>query len=252
MAQHLYREELTAEEFRERKITHIADGITNGANLLCRRANLPMTPRGGRLVLDLPQCWCKPEPHKISTEPSAKLMQMRVLDKSVFCPVHQVHYNVRQLYDILPLGKRKSPEKKDELNATISWNPEPTRYYCHQSGEGSNMTTSINTDPVIALAEAHPSPKQLLRGVVAEVLDIRRAREVLESKSDSLPWRELHGMLRDDLSLPANWHGCSLSQREKMLMHQQELQTAVKKRRERMKMITDLRRDADRLVIEPL
>jgi hypothetical protein len=251
---HILREELTEDEFRLRKTDHIADGIETGAHLLCRKASLQMMPRGGRLVLNLPQCWCKPEAHVIDlNDAGGDLLRMRVLDKSVFCPVHETHFGVRQLLDLLPLNKRKSQQKKDDFLALIPWAPQPQRYYVFQSGEGDNVTQAIDTEPVIALNEVHPSPKLLLRGVLLEVASIQRAREVLNTKGDDLPWRsDLAGQLRDDLSLPANWHGCPLTQREKALQHQQELETAHVKRRQRMKLIERMRRDANRLVVEPL
>jgi hypothetical protein len=250
---HLFREELTADEFRERKIDHLATGITNGAFLLCKKAGLPIRIWGGRRILALDKCWCG-EPHTVATDadcPDGE--RMRLLDKTVLCPIHQTHFSVRQILDLLPLGKRKSVANKDALLATINWDPEPVRRYVFESGEGVGLTLSINTDPVIALAEAHPTPKQLLRGVVTEVADLARVRELIETKGDDLPWRsDLAGQLRDDLSLPANWHGCPLNDREKMLMHQQELETASQKRKARMKLISKMRSDADRLVVEPL
>jgi hypothetical protein len=251
--QDLLREELTEDQHRDRKIEHMATGITNGAYLLCKKAGLPIRIWGGRRILGLDRCW-DPEPHIISTEsdcPDGE--RMRLLDKTVLCPIHQTHFSVRQILDLLPLGKRKSVANKDALLATINWDPEPTRRYVFESGEGVGLTLSINTDPVLALAEAHPTPKQLLRGVVTEVADLARVRELIETKGDDLPWRsDLAGMLRDDLSLSPSWHGASLSEREKMLMHQQQLETAVVKRKARMKLIGQMRSDADRLVVEPL
>jgi hypothetical protein len=250
--QHLLREELTQDEHRERKTDHVAGGIETGARLLIRKAGLPTKPAGGRLVLDLDKCWC-PEPHRIdANDAHSDLLRMYVLDKSVFCPVHRVHFNVRQLLDLLPLGKRKSQQKKDDLLALINWNPEPVRYYAFQSGDAFE-TTAINTDPVIALNEVHPSPKLLLRGVLLEVASIQRVREILDTKSDDLPWcSDLRGRLRDDLSLSPSWHGATLTVQETGLLHRQALETAVVKRKARMKMIEQLRRDADRLTVEPL
>jgi hypothetical protein len=101
MTKHLYREELTKDEHRERKTDHIDTGIETGARLLISKAGLPTKPAGGRLALILDKCWC-PEPHVIDTNDAhGDLLRMYVLDKSVFCPVHKVHFNVRQLMDLL-------------------------------------------------------------------------------------------------------------------------------------------------------
>ena len=188
---------MTEDEHRDCKIEYIADVVTTGAHLLCWKAGLRTLPRGGRIVLNLDRCWC-PEPHIISTDDDAPdLLRMRVLGRSVYCPVHDAHFNVRQLLDILPLGKRKTTAKKDKLLATIPWNPEPTRFYVFQSGEDYEVT-AIDADPIQALSEVHPSPKQLLRGMVIEVASKQRAREILKSDTE-LPWKTL--TLRSDLTL---------------------------------------------------
>ena len=248
--QHLYREELTEDEFRDLKIDHLADGIENGADLLCKKAGLPIRGWGPRRVLMLDKCWC-PEPHVISTEsdcPSSE--RMRILGKVVLCPVHGSRFNVHQLLDILPLGKRKSVQNRDELLAKINWSPEQKRFYVFESGEGDGMTQAIDTNPVAALDQVRPSPKQVLRGMVFEVSSVKRVRELLELKGDDISWRtDLAGLLRDDLSLPPSWHGCSLNDRERMLEHAQKMETALQQRKARLKLIEKMKRDADRLAL---
>ncbi len=253
MSKHLFREELSEDQFRERKKDFIVDGIMNGAHLLCRRAGLPITSWAGRLILNLDACWC-PEPHLISTESDCPSNErMRVKDKSVYCPIHDNHFGTRQLIDMLPLGRRKTTAKTDELLALVNWTPAPDRFYAFRSGEGFNETMALNADPIEALAEVHPSPKQTLSGVVLEVAGKKRAREVLETKSAELPWRTgLHGMLRADLALPPSWHGARLSIQEERMQREQDLETVEAERAARKKLVEQLRRDIDSTVISPL
>jgi len=249
MTEHRSREELTEDQARELKIGAL-EAMPIGAYLLCKRsAELPIGVWGGNYILNLAQCWC-PEPHLLDLEgdcPDGK--KMRILGDHVWCPVHDNKFNVRQLMDLLQRGKRKSTANRDRLLSKINLNPEPTRYYVFQSGDHFEAT-GIDTDLDQALAAVQPTPKQSLRGVLIECASRQRAREILNDQADELPWAAL--ALRSDLTLNANWHGCPLNDVEKRVLAEQANETAQQKRGARMKLVEKMRRDADRLVIEPL
>jgi hypothetical protein len=247
---YLYREDLDADQVRERKIEALCD-MPIGAYLICQKAELPIRAQAGGYILDLDTCLC-PEQHRVATDSDhPDLEKMRIRGDHVFCVVHKRKFNVRQLLDILPLGKRKTQAKKDALLATINLQFGPVRYYCFGSGKNFEMT-GVSTDMKEALAEVQVSPLVPLRGVLIECFDLPRAHEILETKSDELPWRDLHEVLRSDLTLNANWHGCQLTEHEKMALKSQQLETAREKRKKRQKLVEQMRRQADALVIEPL
>jgi hypothetical protein len=175
---------------------------------------------------------------------------MRIQSDHVFCPVHKKKFGVHQLLDKLPLGKRKTQAKKDELLGKINLQFGPKRYYCFESGK--NEMTGVSTDMTEALSEVQVSPKVDLRGVLIECFNLTRAREILETMGDDLPWRDLHEVLRSDLTLNANWHGAPLTMQEKLELHSQEHEAARAKQKKRQKLVEQMRRDADRLIIEPI
>jgi hypothetical protein len=250
MAQHLYREELTEDQKRERVIEALCD-MSIGAHLICQKAGLPIGTQAGIYILHLPECFC-PEKHVVASDSDhPDLERMQILGTHVFCPIHKRKFDVRQLLDLLPLGKRKTQAKRDALLAKINIVPQPERFYVYQSGVDFE-TTGMSTDPREAESQVTLSPKVQARGMLLEVADARRARQILETMSGELPFKNLADDIRDDLTLVANWHGAQLSPQEKMTLHTQQLESAKTKRKARQKLVEQMRRDADRLVIEPL
>ena len=250
MTKHVFREELSEDQARERVIQALCD-MPIGAYLICKKAELPIRTEAGGYILDLDPCFC-PEKHTVSTESDhPDLERMRIRGDHVWCVIHERKFGVRQLLDLLPLKTRKTTAKRDELLATINIHPAPTRYYCLQSGRDFE-TTGMSTDPREAEAQVALSPKVQSRGTLIECVDVHRARQILETMTDSLPWKDLAGDIRSDLQLVANWHKCQLTEREKLTLHTQELETAVTKRKARMRLVEQMRRDADLLVVKPL
>ena len=150
-----------------------------------------------------------------------------------------------------PRGRRFSLARKDALLGKINLIFGPLRFYCLQSGVGFGMT-GLSASPKEALDGVQVSPLVPLRGVLIECFDLPRAHEILETMSDDLPWKSLNEDIRDDLTLNADWHGAELTPQEKLALHNQQLETAVKRRKERMKLINQMRSDADRLMLEKL
>jgi hypothetical protein len=247
---HLFREELSPDQVRERKIEALCD-MEIGAFLLCKKADLPIGTQARIYILHLDTCFC-PEKHRVASDSDhPDLERMQIRGDHVWCPIHERKFNVHQLLDILPLGKRKTTAKRDELLAKLNINPQPERFYLYQSG-ADYETTGLDTDLRDAVASVRLSPKQPCRGVLLEVADAQRARAIIKDMSADLPWRDLHEVLRDDLTLTANWHGAPLTMQEKLALHTQRLETAKTKRAARQKLVEQMRRQADALVIEPL
>lgn len=242
---YLDREELSETETREAKISLLLS-LIEVAYMICHKAGLPIGIVGGVYTLMLDSCWC-PEKHTVSTDDDHRnFKRMQIHRDYVLCPVHGTKFPPRQLIDLAP-QRRKSPQTRDWLLSQFNLIVGPTRFYAFRTPE----TAALGEDFEQTLIDVHPSPKQELDGVLIECLDIRRAREILDSKGDELPWREgLHGLLRDDLTLPPNWHGCPLTLKEQRTLESQQLESAQQQRRARMKLVEKMRRDADRLVLE--
>ena len=250
MTAYLHREELDPDQAREFVIEALCD-MPIGAYLICKRAGLPIRTQAGGYILDLDPCFC-PEKHTVSTESDhPDLERMRIRGDHIWCVVHQRKFNVRQLLDILPLGERKTTAKKDELLSKINVRPEPPRFYCFQSGLDFE-STGMSVDPREAESSVSLNHKVQSRGMLLEVADPQRARQILETMSDTLPWKNLASDIRSDLSLVANWHGAELSPQERLTLHNQELETAVVKRRARKRLVEQMRRAADQLIVKPL
>lgn len=243
----LYREDFSEDELREAKIV-LLESLQTPVYTICTKAGLPMAPWGSGYVLLLGQCWCS-DPHVISTEagcPDAERMQ--VVGDHVHCPIHGTDYYTRAVLDLAP-GKRKCQATRAQLLSKINLHPKLTRAYGFWSGNNFERT-AVGIDPKATLREVSPSPTSLLQGCVFEAATLRRCREIFETKADELPKRDLHGLLRDDLSLPADWHGAPLSTREQTTLEDQQWEDARAQRAVRQKEIDRLRRQADRLVIE--
>ena len=247
-----YREELTDDQTRQRKKELLAS-LDTAALLLLKAAGVSVGMVGGRLVISAPECWCD-EPFTYGAPDSYPASEMmRVLKDSVLCPPHGAKYSLGQLEDMLPRGKRKSKNRVDQILAKINLPVGPQRFYVFKTGVGTQARMALDTEPDRALELVRPSPKQELKGVLIECFDKARALEILEEKADDLPWCEgLESMLDSDLRLIANWHGCSLTLRERSALKQQELVAAQEKRVARRKQADRMRADADRLIREPL
>lgn len=247
MTLHIFREELDADTHRELKIKFLERECQTAAYTICKKAELPIVFIAGSHFLNLDACWC-PEPHHVDRSIYTADQLMRVMNDRVECQVHGTKWNVRQLLDILPLGKRKDRKKKDALLAKIAWNPRPERFYAFRGGEGVASMQSLNPDPVEALRAVHPSQKQKLAGVLIEAATLQRALEILEDDNIELPWHEgLEELLRHDMTLPAGWHGGSLSDKERLIAQDQQAEADREARKATMKLVAELKREADRL-----
>ena len=248
--QHRHREELDPAQRRAAATAALIE-LSIPAQILCRVAGVPSKIGDGqRLLVAVDQCWC-PDSYRIATDDLANPdgRRMRIQSDHVYCPIHKNKFGIHQLLDKLPLGTRKSTAKKDELLGKINLIFGPLRFYCFQSGVGFGMT-GLSADPREALSEVQVSFKVDLRGVLIECFDLPRAHEILETMSDDLPWKDLAEDVRPDLSLNAGWHNCELTPQEKLALHSQQLETAVAARKARMRLINQMRSDADRLMLE--
>jgi hypothetical protein len=243
---HLFREPFTEAELRE-AWTDAVCATQTSAHSICRAGGVKMRGFAGHTVLMVDRCWC-PEPHLISTE-SVDFERMRVRGDHIFCPIHDHKIFDRELAGRLPLGTRNDTKKRDALLAELPGaRPTEPIYHCYQSGDGYTVT-SIDADPVTALANARPSPKLPLRGVLLQCATLARARELVKLKSDDLFWCELHQ--RDDLDIDVGWHGSELAPQEKFRLLAQQQATAKQRRLERLKVVDRLRREAEQLARLP-
>jgi hypothetical protein len=104
MAQHLYREELDADQAREAAIAALI-ALSIPAQILCKKAGVPTkVGDGARQLVNLNTCWCS-SPHTIPSDANnPDALRMRIQSDHVLCPFHGKKFSVYALLDILPLS----------------------------------------------------------------------------------------------------------------------------------------------------
>ena len=246
---HVHREELDPDQKRE-AATAALIALSIPAQILCRVAGVPTKIGDGqRLLVNTDRCWC-PDAFVIPSDANnPDGLRMRIQSDHIYCPTHKKKFGVHQLLDKLPLGTRKTTAKKDELLSRINLQFGVRRFYVFQSGKNFEMT-GVSADPKEALSEVQVSLLVPLRGVLIECFDLPRAHEILETMSDSLPWKNLNEDVRDDLSLNAGWHQCALAPQERFTLKAQQLETAKERRKKRQKLADIMMRDAQQLRFE--
>lgn len=242
---HLYREELTPAQFREAKLEFLSNSPT-GCHTVLRALGEPIIAQhvDSRLWGRDPQ-WCS---HDTPKRAGPDIQYMAIRPDHVLCQVCGAQYYLAELLNRLPEGKgqRKTAGKMDRTLAKINYNPQPVRYYSFRTGE----TASLSTDPGKALAQVHPSAKEEFAGLILEVADIARARQVIEDDTIEKPWATLR--LRADMALDADWHNAPLSPTEQRQLKEQQAQTLAEKARDREDLISTMREEMNALRFKAL
>ncbi|MDH3653830.1 MAG: hypothetical protein OEN21_06155 [Myxococcales bacterium] len=249
----LYTQGFTEAEERQQLRNNIC-AVQGAAGIILKKAGFQMLVRGAGHVVNHDVCFLDKE-HAVdlSSEiaPDFQRMVLRGGGSYLWCPIGNHKITAPQLLNVLPLGKRKNAKNADTLLRKFNCRPVLKRLYVFESGDNFEEQ-SADADASTALEAVRPSPKTRLRGVLIEAPSLRQAREILEAKRDELPWKELHGKLRSDQTLNANWHDAPLTLQEKTTLRTQEMEAMHDARRARAKLVSQLRREANSLSIEPL
>jgi hypothetical protein len=242
---YLYREELTAEQHRDR----VMDFLNNcpiGCHLVLKALGEPIrAPWADRYLWARDPQWCD---HDFDEHVAPDLQYMVIKSDHALCEKCGAKYFNSELLNRLPTGKgaRKTATKIDETLAKINYHPQPERLYYFRDGE----TIGLSTDPAEALAQCHPHIKSTFEGVLLEVAGIGRARQIIKDGTIELPFAELR--LRADMTLAADWHGAPLTAVEQRTLREQAEQGLKEKRADRQRMIDQMRQEMNSLTHKPL
>ena len=219
-----------------------------------RKASFQILVRGAGHIVRRDTCFVDRE-HRVDysseTPPDFQRMKLQAGGDLLWCPIGQHKITPQQLLNVMPIGKRKTPKNQDVLLHKFNCRPELRRLYVFESGDDFE-TQGFDADLSTALELVRPSPKQKLRGCLIEAPTLKQAKEILKEQRDDLPWRELHGKLRADGTLDANWHGGALTLAEQTTLKTQKLETLHAAHKERAKLISRLRNEANLMAIKPL
>ena len=243
---YLHREELTDEQIRDAKLELLTNNQI-GALMVLKALGEPIKAvHADRYLWARNPLWCDHGPDK---HVSPELQYMVIKSSHVLCPTCGTGYSISELLNRLPEGKgqRKVQGKMDRTLALINFHPQPQRFYYFRYRD----SFGLSTDPTEALAQCHPSARDTFSGVLLEVVDLPRARQVIDDESIALPLcDELR--LRADMTVDADWHNAQMTPSEQRTLKDQQQQGLKEKRRDRQRLIDDMRREMNALSSKPL
>jgi hypothetical protein len=230
----LFVEDLTAEEQAEARLKLLE--TTEFALLRALKAGgVQVAHHGGRYIALVDKCLCR---DALPIDPEhPDLTRPRIRKFDMYCPLHEVSLNPRQVTD----RWRKTPAKSKKFLADVFPQvPQGTDYYLAEAGEDYERR-AVASDIQTAIDQVGAMPDEPLRACIIRCRSKERAVEIAEELRDSLPWAE-DLKFRPDGALPADWHRGPLSPIEQRLLKQQQAGDLAAKHARRDKTIREMQR----------